>query len=72
MEFAVDFTKPLTGDMGVNLGGGNAFVAQEFLKSSYIHSFAQEVCRKRMPYDMRRYCYWQPHCDSIFLYAFFN
>lgn len=35
--------------MGVNLGGGDVFVAQKFLDGSDIYSFEKEVGGKAVP-----------------------
>ena len=49
----MDFAELFACYMGVNLRGGNVFVAQKFLKSANIHALREEVGGKAVAHYMR-------------------
>lgn len=52
MKFFMNFPEPFAGDVGVNLGCGDAFMAQEFLKGSYVHPLAEQVGAEAVPHHV--------------------
>ena len=41
MRLIINLFKPVGGDMGVNLGGGDALMAQEFLDTAQVRAVVQ-------------------------------
>src|SRR5438046_5937532 len=48
MSAVINFSYVLNGKLGVFLGGGKPFVAQQFLNGAQIGAFGEHVCAKGM------------------------
>lgn len=53
--FIIYFLQPGGGDMGINLGGGDAFMSEQFLDAAKVGAVVQQMSRKGMPECMGRY-----------------
>ena len=53
MEFFVNIAESFVGDMGIDLSGGDIFVAEKFLDAAQVSSADQEVCRVAVAEGMR-------------------
>ena len=49
MEFFVYVSKALVGDVGIDLGGGDAGVSQQGLDRTDVSAVLKQVCGERMP-----------------------
>src|SRR5436189_2959024 len=53
MEFGMDVAEPVGGDMGVDFGGVDGGVAEEFLNDAKVGAIFEEVRGKAMAQHMR-------------------
>lgn len=49
----MDFFEIIVGDVGVDLGGGNAGVSEEALDSADVGTVHEDVCGERMAHGVR-------------------
>ncbi len=53
VKLPVHVPQAFVGDVGVNLGGKDVFVAQKFLDNAQVNALGQKIGRKTVAQDMR-------------------